>query len=136
MNPSAESVPSVAVIEGIADAVIYADTEGVIRLRNPGAVAVFGFDAAEAIGQSLDLIIPERFRAAHWKGFDAAIERGGTEGGRRARLTRGVHKDTDRKLYVEMSFAVVVADGLVTGSVAVARDVTERHLASRAAPTA
>lgn len=125
-------LPALEILAGIADAVIYADRDGVIRFWNEGATAVFGFSDADAVGQNLELIIPEKLRAAHWRGFDAAIERGATTGGRRARLTRGLHKEPDRQLYVEMSFALVYAvDGSVTGSVAVARDITERHLKAR-----
>lgn len=121
-----------AIIEGIADAVIYADREGTIRAWNDGATAVFGFTAEDALGENLDLIIPPKLRAAHWKGFDAAMERGATTGGREARLTRGIHKDGERKLYVEMTFAVVLGpDATAIGSVAVARDVTDKHLRER-----
>lgn len=117
------------ILEGIADGVIHADRDGYIRVWNEGAAEIFGFTAEEAIGQYLDLIIPERLREAHWKGFNAAVERGATTGGRTARLTRGVHKDPDRKVYVEMTFAVVLGDdGSCVGSVAVARDVTEKRL--------
>lgn len=128
----AQDIPALEIIAGIADAVIYADRNGMIRFWNAGASAVFGFSSSDALEQNLDLIIPERLREAHWRGFDAAIERGATTGGRRARLTRGLHKEPDRPLYVEMSFAVVTApDGSVTGSVAVARDVTDRQLKAR-----
>lgn len=131
MSGSAEP-PYAAIVEGIADAVIYADREGTIRLWNRGATAAFGFTAEDALGENLDLIIPQKLRAAHWKGFHAAMERGATVGGRGARLTRGTHKDGDRMLYVEMTFAVVLGpDGTAVGSVAVARDVTERHLRER-----
>ena len=125
-------VPALEVLAGIADAVIYSGRDGIIRLWNDGATAVFGFSDKDAIGQSLDLIIPEKLRPAHWRGFDAAIERGATIGGRRTRLTKGLHKEPDRPLYVEMSFAVVTtSDGSVAGSVAIARDVTERQLKAR-----
>lgn len=117
-------------IEGRADAVIYADREGTVRVWNEGAVAVFGFSAHEGLGANLDLIIPEHLRAARWLGFDAALRRGTTTGDRKARLTRGTHRDPDRRLYVAMTFALVTSDdGTVTGSVAVARDVTDSHLA-------
>ncbi|MGE4426075.1 MAG: PAS domain S-box protein [Solirubrobacteraceae bacterium] len=121
------------ILEQTAEAVIYADREGRIRRWNRGCVELFGFTADEALGQRLDLIIPERLRDAHWRAFDAAIGRGATNGGREARLTRVLAKDGERR-YVEMSFAVVVGtDGRAHGSVAVARDVTQRELAARAA---
>lgn len=127
--PGSGDVPYAAIFEGIADAVIYADREGTIRAWNDGATAVFGFTADDTLGVNLDIIIPEKLRAAHWKGFYAAMERGATTGGREARLTRGIHKAGDRKLYVEMTFAVVLGpDGTAIGSVAVARDVTDKHL--------
>lgn len=121
-----------AIVAGIADAVVYADSDGYIRAWNEGATAVFGFTEEEAVGAYLDLIIPERLRAQHWAGFTKAMGNAATTGGRKARLTRGVHKDPDRKLYVEMTFAVVLGpDGAATGSVAIARDITEKHLKER-----
>jgi len=132
-HEATEEVPSADILASIAEAVIYADRDGIIRAWNEGATTIFGFTADEAVGQSLDLIIPERLREAHWRGFNAAIERGATTGGTRARLTRGVHREADRALYVEMTFAIVTGPhGSVLGSVAVARDVTERHLEERA----
>jgi len=115
------------------DAVIYADAEGVIRLWNDAAQKVFGFGRDEAVGASLDLIIPERLRDAHWRGYRAAVSTGTTRLGGRATLTKGLHK-SGRSLYVEMSFSVVKdTAGAVIGSVAIARDVTERQLKARAA---
>jgi PAS domain S-box-containing protein len=65
-----------------ASAVVIADPEGVIRLWSPGAEAAFGHSAQAAMGQSLDLIVPPEFRAAHWNGFRRAVESGhaGVEG--------------------------------------------------------
>lgn len=136
MNSSHDAnseVPSADILASIAEAVIYADRDGIIRAWNEGATTIFGFTMTEAVGQNLDLIIPERLREAHWRGYNAAIERGATAGGRRARLTRGTHREPGRALYVEMSFAVVTGPhGSVFGAVAVARNVTERHLKERA----
>ena len=134
MHTSApDAAPYRHILAHTPDALIFADPQGVIRVWNPGAEAVFGFSAAEALGQSLDLIIPERLRPAHWKGFHRAMARGTTSHGAEVRTTRGAHKD-GRKLYVDMSFGVVKDDaGAVLGSVAMARDVTERHLAAVAA---
>jgi len=114
------------IVEQMGDALIYADREGVIREWNAGAEALFGYPKAEAIGQSLDLIIPERLRAAHWAGFERAIQSGATKFGRRALLTRSMNR-TGETIYVEMTFAVVAEAGRVLGSVAIARDATRRR---------
>ena len=122
-----------SILEHIAEAVVYANRKGVIERWNAAAAQMFGFSAAEALGQGLDLMIPEHLRAAHWRGFDAAMRTGTLRLNGRATLTRGLHK-TGRKLYIEMSFALVRDDtGGVTGSVAVARDVTERVEREKAA---
>src|SRR5262245_47180538 len=57
------------IVEEMPDAVIFADREGAIRLWNRGAEAMFGYSAAEALGKSLDLIVPERHRSRHWEGY-------------------------------------------------------------------
>jgi PAS domain S-box-containing protein len=115
------------------DALIYSDSAGVIRRWNEAATRLFGFGAGEALGANLDLIIPEHLRAAHWAGFNKAMASGSTRLAGRPALTRAAHKNGN-KLYVEMTFAVVKDDaGQVVGSVAVARDVTERVEKERAA---
>jgi len=120
-------IPWQRIVADVADALIYADREGIIRAWNPAATALFGFSEAETLGQSLDLIIPEHLREAHWRGFDRAIQRGSCS--REVRTTRGTHKD-GRKLYVDMSFSVVTdGAGQSLGSAAMARDVTARYLA-------
>lgn len=121
------------IVEQTAEAVIYSNREGVIERWNAAATAMFGYCADEALGQSLDLIIQERLRAAHWRGFEAAMSSGKTRLHGRPTLTRAEHK-TGSKRYVEMSFAVVVdAAGTALGSVAIARDVTERIEREKAA---
>jgi len=122
-----------AILEQIADAVIFADATGTIRRWNRAAAALFGYRAAEALGQKLDLIIPEHLRAAHWRGFEAAMTNGVMNLQGRPTLTRAMHQ-TGRRLYVEMTFALVKeqAEGSVRGAVAVARDVTERLEQQRA----
>jgi PAS domain S-box-containing protein len=119
-----------------AEAVIYANREGVIERWNAAAASMFGYAAAEALGQNLDLMIPEHLRKAHWRGFEAAMANRKTKLGGRPTLTRGLHK-SGQKLYVEMSFALVLDDaGAALGSVAVARDVTERVEREKAASAA
>ncbi|MFK4652187.1 PAS domain S-box-containing protein [Bradyrhizobium japonicum] len=121
------------ILEGVADALIYSDCSGTITRWNRASTALFGFSAGEALGQNLDLIIPEHLRAAHWKGFEAALATGAMKLAGRPTLTRALHK-SGRKLYIEMTFALVRdAGGAVLGSVAMARDVTERVERERAA---
>lgn len=121
------------IVDQIADAVIYADRTGTIRRWNQAAAALFGYSAAEAVGQNLDLIIPEHLRPQHWRGFEAAVSTGVMKLEGRPTLTRATPKGAG-KLYVEMSFALVKdVDGSPLGSVAVARDATERVEAQRAA---
>lgn len=120
-----------AMLEQTADAVVFADVEGVIRIWNKAAERLFGFGAAEAVGASLDLIVPERLRAAHWNGYRRAMASGATRLDGRPTITRGLHRSGQR-LYVEMTFAVVRgASGAVAGSIAVARDATARYEAER-----
>ena len=124
------------IIEQASDALIYADQSGKIMRWNRAACRLFGYSAAEALGASLDLIIPEHLRAAHWAGFDKALDTGRMRLEGRPTLTRGLGKG-GRKLYVEMTFALVKdARGRAIGSVAMARDATERVEKERAARSA
>ena len=114
-------------------AVICEDHSGTIIRWNHASTVLFGYSAEEALGQSVELIIPEDLRAAHWRGFDAAMATGTTKLQGHPTLTRALHK-SGRRLYVEMSFAIVKGDeSKVLGAVAVARDVTERVEQERAA---
>ena len=113
---------------------IFADRSGTIRRWSRASAALFGFSAAEAVGQSLDLIVPGHLRAAHWRGFDDAMTNGVLKLEGRPTLTRALHK-SGRKLYVDMTFARVAVGGVAEGAVAVARDVTERVLRQKATQT-
>jgi PAS domain S-box-containing protein len=125
-----------SILAQMADAVIYAEAAGTIRLWNGAAAALFGYSAAEALGQSLDLIIPEHLKARHWQAFGAAMSSGVMRLQGRPAVTRARHQ-SGRKLYVEMTFALVEEPGgHARGAVAVARDVTERVEQQRAAATA
>ena len=127
MTTDQDSELTRAIVEQMADAAIYADVQGVIRIWNAAATAVFGFSATDAIGQSLDLIVPENLRKAHWAGFDRSISTGVTRLGGHATITRALHK-SGKKIYVEMSFAVVRGPARsAIGSVAIARDATARY---------
>ncbi|MBR0996744.1 PAS domain S-box-containing protein [Bradyrhizobium japonicum] len=130
---SVQSELDARILDDVADALIYSDRAGTITRWNRASTALFGFSAGEALGHNLDLIIPEHLRAAHWKGFEAALASGSMKLAGRPTLTRALHQ-SGRKLYIEMTFALVRdAGGAVVGSVAMARDVTERVERERAA---
>ena len=121
-----------AIVEQLPDAIVVADRAGLILVWNRAAASLFGFSATEAIGRSLDIIIPERFRAAHWEGFHRAVASGRTRLGSQVRTTRSVHK-LGHRLYVDLSFGLVAnAAGAVVGSMAVARDCSARYEAEKA----
>jgi PAS domain S-box-containing protein len=122
------------ILDQAADAMIFADRVGTIRRWNRASAALFGLSAEEALGQNLDLIVPGHLRAAHWRGFDDAMTNGVLKLQGRPTLTRALHK-SGRKLYVEMTFALVAVDGVAEGAVAMARDVTERVLRQKATQT-
>lgn len=114
------------IVEGAQDAIIVADRDGRIRLWNPGAETMFGYRAEEALGQSLDLIIPERLRERHWEGYRRVMATGVTRYGREVLAVPGVRKDGTR---LSLEFTVVLlldAAGAVEGVAAILRDVTAR----------
>jgi PAS domain S-box-containing protein len=124
-----------AIVEQAPDAIIFADRDGAIQIWNHGAETVFGYAAAEVLGKSLDVIIPERLRRAHWEGFRRAIDTGQTKYGNRVLTTRSIHKNGS-KLYVDLSFGLVRdGSGVVTGALAVGRDCTARYLSEGALRT-
>lgn len=113
------------------DAIIYADSEGVIQLWNSGAEVMFGHPAATAVGQTLDLIIPENLRGRHWEGYDRVMGGGETKYGRELLSVPGIRADGSR-ISLEFSIAMLHdAGGQVAGIAAVLRDVTERRQVDR-----
>jgi PAS domain S-box-containing protein len=85
------------------------------------------------LGQSLDLIVPERLRAAHWAGYERSLASGETKYAGQVLTTRATHKD-GRRLYVDFSFSMLRdAAGNVVAALAAGRDGTQRYLAERAA---
>jgi PAS domain S-box-containing protein len=92
--------------EALPEALVVADTGGVIRGWNAAAARLFGHSREEAVGASLDLILPERFKAAHDAGFARAVATGELRVGGRVMRTRAVHKGGG-KLYVDFSFTLL-----------------------------
>ena len=115
-----------------SDAIMFADHEGAIRLWNRGAEAMFGYSAAEAEGQSLDLIIPENLRGRHWEGYHKVMASGVTRYGTELLSAPGIRKDGTR-LSLEFSMVIVRGeDGAVLGTGAIIRDITARFQKEKA----
>ncbi len=116
-----------ALLASGSDAIVASDREGVIRHWNKGAERIFGHSAAEAVGQSLDLIIPENLRARHWEGYDRVTQTGTSRYGEGDLLAvPGLRKDGTR---VSLEFTVALirdAGGMMIGVAAILRDVTQR----------
>lgn len=114
------------ILEQVQDAIVVSDRDGMIRLWNRAAEAMFGYPAGEAVGQSLDIIIPERFREQHWEGYHKVLETGVTRYGTELLAVPGVRKDGER-ISLEFSISILSDEaGERMGFAAILRDVTER----------
>ncbi len=132
MHVNMHSEALVRLVAQAPDPMIFGDLEGVIRVWNEAAVRMFGHTAEEALGQSLDIIIPERFREQHWTGYDRALGERDTKYRGQLLTTRSMRKD-GTTMYLELSFSIVTGDdGAALGALAHARDVTERFERERA----
>jgi PAS domain S-box-containing protein len=113
-------------VDVMGDAVIVSDADGVITMWNPAAARIFGFTAAEALGQSLDLIVPERQRNRHWDGYHKTMQTGETRYATDVLRVPAVHKE-GRRLSIAFTVALLYSvENKVTGIVAVVRDETTR----------
>jgi PAS domain S-box-containing protein len=122
-----------AILSTSSDAIIAADKEGIIRFWNPGAERIFGYDSRDAIGASLDIIIPERLRKRHWDGYHQVIESGESRYGHGDILAvPGIKKDGAR---ISVEFTIIPLHdeaGKLAGLIAIMRDVTKRFEETRA----
>ena len=120
------------IVEHTDHAVIVADAEGVIRFWNPAAEAMFGWPEAQALGRSLDLIVPEKLRDRHWDGYRRVMETGETDYAGRTLAVPAIRADGTR---ISVEFTVTLlpaADGAVAAIAAIMRDVTEQWEERRA----
>ncbi|HET9148040.1 MAG TPA: PAS domain S-box protein [Acetobacteraceae bacterium] len=124
---------SSVLVTSMADAVIYADAEGKIQFWNAGAERIFGFTHAEALGQTLDIIIPENLRRRHWEGFDKTMRTGESQYEAGALLAvPAIRKDGSR---ISVEFTIMPFHdeaGRMEGIAAVMRDVSQRFEEMRA----
>jgi len=120
------------IVEGSPDAVILGDVDGNIRLWNAGAQAMFGFTAEEAIGRSMDIIIPERLRGRHWDGYRTVMATGQSRYGRGELLAVPAVTKDGRTISIEFTIQLLRDErGAIIGPVATIRDVTKRFQRER-----
>ena len=118
-------------VEAIGDAVVVCDAAGAIVVWNDAAVRMFGFTRDDALGKSLDLIIPERQRGRHWDGYNKSMATGETRYGSDVLRVPALHKD-GRTLSIAFTVAMLYDDARkVTAIVAVVRDETVRWAEER-----
>lgn len=114
-----------ALLFDIPDAVVFADCDGLIRFWNGGAVRIFGFTQPEAVGQSLDIIIPERLRQRHWDGYHHMMASGQSQHAADELLAVPAISKSGDSLSIQFTVAPVkCAEGVLIGIVAVMRDNT------------
>lgn len=120
-------------VAGCPDAIIYADAEGRIRFWSDAATRIFGFAAGDALGESLDLIIPERLRGRHWEGYGHVMQGGASRYGAGDLLSVPARHKDGRQISVEFTILPFHSDtGAVLGIAAFLRDVTARFEELRA----
>ena len=122
-----------ALLSTRSDAVVAADRDNIIRFWNPGAERIFGHAAADTIGQSLDLIIPERLRQRHWDGFRHTMATGQSRYGEGEMLSVPALRADGATISVEFTIVPLKSDdGQMTGIIAIMRDATRRFEEMRA----
>jgi PAS domain S-box-containing protein len=114
------------IVDNSPIAIVYADAKGIIQLWNSGAEQMFGWSAAEAVGQSMDLMIPEKHRPKHWEGYDHVMQTGVTKYGHNVLAVPALTKD-GRRISIEFNVALLrAAGGEILGAAATIQDVTAR----------
>jgi PAS domain S-box-containing protein len=125
------TVNTTALVAAMADAVMVCNAQGAITLWNTAAHRMFGFSEAEALGQSLDLIIPQRQQQRHWDGYHKTMATGVTKYGSDLLKVPALHKD-GRTLSIAFTVSLLHApDGSVSGIAAVVRDESARFAQDR-----
>lgn len=118
-------------VRRLADPVIVADSDGIIVFWNDAAERVFGWTAAHATGKSLDLIIPDRQRHAHWQGYHRVMATGQTRYHHDLLRVPALHADGERRSIAFTVTLLTDTGGAVTGIAAVVRDETQRWAEER-----
>lgn len=114
------------IVDFAGDGILFADRDGNIRVWNSGAEKIFGYTREEAIGESLDLIVPEKLRERHWEGYHKVMATGESRYGSELLKVPAARKDGKR---ISVEFTIILVrdqQNGILGSAAIMRDVTER----------
>jgi PAS domain S-box-containing protein len=121
-----------AMVAAMGDAMVVCDAQGRVVVWNAAAERIFGFTAAEAMGERMDMIVPERLRKRHWDGYDVSMQTGNTRYAHDVLRVPAVDK-AGRTLSIAFTvFMLYGADGKVTACGSVIRDETDRFAEERA----
>jgi PAS domain S-box-containing protein len=126
-QPELTSAPDLKqLVDGAGDAIVVCDAAGAIVLWNRAAERIFGFTAEQALGQSLDLIIPQRQRNRHWEGYHKTMATAATKYGADVLRVPALHSD-GRTLSIAFTVSLLMSpEHNVQGIVAIVRDETSR----------
>ena len=114
------------IIENSQDAILFSNLDGIIGLWNSGAEEIFGYKKEEAVGKSLEIIIPEKLRQRHWEGYYKVMETGESRYGKELLKVPAIRKDGTS---ISVEFTIMLVRNLeneIIGTAAIIRDVTER----------
>ena len=121
-----------ALVGAVGDAVVVCDAQGRVVVWNPAAERIFGFTQAEAMGERMDMIVPERLRKRHWDGYDVSMQTGKTRYAHDVLRVPAVDK-AGRTLSIAFTvFMLYGEDGKVTACGSIIRDETDRFAEDRA----
>jgi PAS domain S-box-containing protein len=129
---SITAILSEAILATQSDAIVAADQDGIIRFWNPGAQRLFGYSSDEAIGKTLDLIVPERLRERHWDGYRRVMETGKSRYGVADVLSVPALRKDGTTISVEFTVTLLQSEGRVIGIAAIMRDVSRQFEEMRA----
>ncbi|MDO9094157.1 MAG: PAS domain-containing protein [Rubrivivax sp.] len=125
------TIDRATLVDAMGDAVIVSDVQGRVVVWNDAAERIFGWTAAEATGQRMDMIVPERLRKRHWDGYDKSMQTGETKYAHDVLRVPAVDKAGRAMSIAFTVFMLFGPDGKVSACGSVIRDETERFSQDR-----
>ncbi len=123
MNQNCKILESI--FNGVGDGILFCDTHGIIKMWSRGCEKIFGYTDKEAIGKSLDIIIPEKYRKTHWDGFFKAVEKKESKYSDDLLSVPAIRKD-NKSISIDFSIAIIKEQEELIGFGAIIRDVTRQ----------